>query len=445
VALAALTVGLGSDRPAGAETPTELLREYLRLDTSNPPGGEAAAAALLAGVLHREGIATRLLVSPGGRTSLYARLEGGPAADGALVLLHHMDVVPPGLGWSVDPFAAEQRDGFVWGVGAIDDKSLGVAHLLAFVDLKRSAGSLAHDVVLLAVADEEAGGVEGAAWILERHPELVADARAVLTEGGSNRVFADRTQWWGIEVAQKRPLWLEISASGRSGHGSKLDLHSAPNKLVLALARLLEMPREYRVTAEARLYFDALDRLARVEGPGWIARVERAIEEGRVEALLPPGQHNLFLDTKQITLLDSGRLVNAIPGRARALVDVRALPDAETDALLGEIRETLGRDVAVEVLLDAPRVAPSSTDSPVWRCLERVLSAEAPVVPTFIAGVTDARHFRELGIPVYGVSPFALGAEDAQGVHGADERISRDAFERGVRTMTELLAACARP
>jgi acetylornithine deacetylase/succinyl-diaminopimelate desuccinylase-like protein len=148
------------------------------------------------------------------------------------------------------------------------------------------------------------------------------------------------------------------------------------------------------------------------------------------------------MDTIQITVLEAGQQVNAIPATARALIDVRALPDTDLDSLLGEIRSTLGNDLSVSVVLDAPRVSPSPADGPVFECIDRVLSPKAPVVPSFMAGVTDSRHFRQRGIPAYGFSPFAIGLGDAQGVHGVDERLATGVFEAGVRTMTEVVARC---
>lgn len=448
-AAAAIVCLLAASVTAGTaealDTATDLLARYLRIDTSNPPGNEAAAARFLTAELHRRGVTTRLLVSPEGRTSLYARLDGGPTAQGTLVLLHHMDVVPPGPGWTGEPFSGELRDGFVWGAGAVDDKSLGIAHLLAFLELHRRGGPLAHHVVFLAVADEETGGRQGSGWLTERHADLFADVVAVWTEGGSNRTFDGRVFWWGVEVAQKRPLWLELTAEGKPGHGSKLDLHTAPHRLVRALDRLLERPRVYRVTDEARLYFSAIDAIGGGFGDGWLPRLEEAIAAGRAESTLRPGQHNLFLDTFQITRLEAGRQVNAIPRRARALVDARVLPDTDTEALLAELGSTLGPEVAVEVLLDAPPAEPSPIDTPLWDCVETVLGRRAPVVPTFIAGVTDARYFRQRGIPAYGLSPFTIGLGDAYGVHGVDERISIAVFETGVERMTELVRRCTTP
>jgi acetylornithine deacetylase/succinyl-diaminopimelate desuccinylase-like protein len=441
----ALTLVALTAAPAqAADSAVTLLQRYLRIDTSNPPGGEAPAAGFLADLIHRQGLETQLLVSPGGRTSLYARLDGGAQAKGAIVLLHHMDVVPPAPSWSTLPFSGDRGEGFIWGAGAVDDKSLGISHLVAFLELARSEQPLAHHVIFLAVADEETGGAEGTAWLLERHSNLFEDTVAVLTEGGNNRAFRGRLAWWGVEVGQKRPLWLQVSTRGRAGHGSTADLATAPSQLLRGLARLFERKREYRITNEARSFFESLEQLTPSDKKPWLDRVARAIERGTVERQLAPGQHGLFLDTIQVTVLEAGRQVNAVPARALAMIDIRLLPDTDTDQMLAAVRELLGPDISVKVLLKAAQVEPTSIDTSMYACLETALEVRAPVVPSFIAGVTDARYFRERGIPAYGFSPFALSPGDAQGVHGVDEKISERAFERGVTTMTELVSSCTR-
>ncbi len=215
--------------PADAPAPTRLseaalwLQQYLRIDTTNPPGREQRAAAFLAGILHREGINTRTLVSPQGRTSLWARLAAPGSNGRAILLLHHTDVVPAGPGWTVPPFAGLVRDGRLWGRGAVDDKSLGIAQLAAFVSLKRRKVPLARDVIYLAVADEENGGGQGVGWLMQQHPNLFKGVEGVVGEGGRAQVSGDgRILWWGIEVAQKRPLWLRVTTFGRGGHGSSI-------------------------------------------------------------------------------------------------------------------------------------------------------------------------------------------------------------------------------
>ena len=172
--------------PALSE-PAAWLQQYLRTDTSNPPGNEGKAAAFLAGLLQRAGIPSRVIANPQGRANLYARLASPRSGGRAVLLLHHMDVVPPGPGWTVPPFAGLVKNGQLWGRGALDDKSLGVAQLAAMIDLQRRRVPLERDVIFLAVADEENGGLNGTGWLLANHPELLKGVEGVIGEGGAAR------------------------------------------------------------------------------------------------------------------------------------------------------------------------------------------------------------------------------------------------------------------
>ncbi len=425
--------------PSGVTEAVRWLREYLEIDTTNPPGGERQAAEYLAAILEREGIASRLLTSPRGRTSLYARLEATDGEGGGdIVLMHHMDVVPAEAdAWQVEPFSGRRLEGKVWGRGALDVKGLGIAQLAAVLDLARAGAPRRRGVIYLAVADEETGGGQGARWLMEAHPELFAGVSGVLNEGGSNRVINDRLIWWGIEVTQKRPLWLKVSAEGRGGHASGLHPGSATHKLVAGLARLIARPPRFRLTDAARMY---LGTLARLEG-GRAEELFRRIEAGEGVQSLPmaPGLPIYFLDTVQVTELDNGRGSNVVSPRASASVDIRLLPDTDGDAFLAEVRELLGDKLEVEVVLDAPETPASPRDHPLYRALEEILEVRAPVVPTFIPGTTDSRYFRQRGIPAYGFSPFAINVQDRKGVHAEDESVPVDAFLRGVETMRRIL------
>lgn len=436
----------------GLSEPARWLQQYLRIDTTNPPGREHLAASFLAGILHREGIATRLLVSPQGRTSLWARLPAAPLRasqknDGrAIVLLHHTDVVPAGPGWTVQPFAGTIRDGRLWGRGAVDDKSLGIAQLAAFVDLKRRGVPLERDVIYLAVADEENGGGQGVAWMMGRHPDLFRGVEGVVGEGGRSQLSADgRILWWGIEVAQKRPLWLRVSTSGRGGHGSGLNPESANHQLVVALSRLLQKPTRWRVTPAARDYLHAIAPYHQGRMRLALAEIDRVVAPTGPKEFLMPGMANLFIDSIQVTVLDGGEKINVIPGTARALLDIRMLPDTDGEAFLAEIRKTLGDDCTVEVLVTSPPAPASPAAGPVWTALSQALGASGPVVPTFVPGFTDSRFFRERGIPAYGIAPFALSGEDMRGIHNADERIPLDELDRGVERMRQAVALYAAP
>lgn len=429
----------------------QLLRDYLRIDTTNPPGNERRAADFLGDLLRREGVPTSHLVTAAGRSILYARLAAPDPAAGALVLMHHMDVVAPGPGWSREPTAADVADGRLHGRGALDAKSLGIAQLAAFLELHRSGAPLRRHVILLAVPDEEAGGAQGTGWLLEHHPEIFSGVEAVLNEGGANRVIAGRLLWWGIEVAQKRALWLEVSASGRAGHGSGLQPYSASHQLIAALARVLARPPRWRVTPPIRDFLAAVAPLHNDQWRKLLLDIDAVIApEGPRQPLLP-GMANLFLDSVQVTVLEAGNQINVIPAEARARLDIRLLPDTDDEIFLSEIRELLGKRIDTKVLLRTPPSAPSPVSSAVYRELAAALgnhqkapkAPPEPVVPVAINGLTDSRYFRERGIPAYGFFPFALSGDELQGIHGPDESIPLGEFDLGVARMKRVVKALA--
>ncbi|MBW8876459.1 MAG: M20/M25/M40 family metallo-hydrolase [Acidobacteria bacterium] len=444
ILLALLLSAVPPAAPAAAPTlsePAGWLQQYLRLDTSNPPGNEQRAADFLAGILQREGIASRMVKTPEGRANLWARLSSPASGGRAVLLLHHMDVVPPGPGWSVEPFAGRVRDGYLWGRGALDDKSLGIVQLAALVDLKRRRAPLARDVIFLAVADEENGGLRGTAWLLAQHPELFQGVEAVVGEGGRSQTGAGgKLLWWGIEVSQKRPLWLEVSTSGRGGHGAGLNPDSANHQLVQGLARLLGAPPRFRVSPPVRDYCRAMAPLQNKYWRRIFSNVDAVIAENGPKEFLMPGMANLFLDTVQVTVLRGGDRINVIPAAASARIDVRLLPDTDANAFLKNGERLLGPGFDVKVLVTSPPTPPSPVSGRLYGALERALRPEAPVVPTFIAGFTDSRFFRERGIAAYGLSPFRLGPEDTQGIHGPNERISLPELDRGVDRMRRILS-----
>jgi acetylornithine deacetylase/succinyl-diaminopimelate desuccinylase-like protein len=436
-------------RSAGAPALSEAagwLQQYLRLDTSNPPGNEGKAAAFLAGILQREGIPSRAVATPEGRASLYARLSSPRSGGKAVLLLHHMDVVPPGPGWTVPPFAGLVKEGLLWGRGAVDDKSLGIAQLAALVDLKRRRLPLERDVVFLGVADEENGGGRGTAWLLANHPELFQGVEAVINEGGRSQTGAGgKLLWWGIEVAQKRPLWLEVTTSGRGGHGAGLNPESANHQMIQGLARLLAAPSRWQVSAPVRDYCRAIaplqnDRWRRVFG-----NIDAVIGPDGPREFLLPGMANLFLDTVQVTVLRGGERINVVPEESSARLDIRLLPGTDSAAFLAGVKQRLGKGFDVKVLVTSPPAPASPASGRLYEALRQALGPDGPVVPTFIAGFTDSRYFRERGIPAYGVTPFKLSPDDSKGIHSTDERLPLSEIDRGVERMRRALALYAAP
>ncbi len=422
------------------------LQQYLRIDTSNPPGNEARAAAFLAGILQRAGIPSRVVATPEGRANLYARLSSPRSGGRAILLLHHMDVVPPGPGWTVPPFAGLLKGGLLWGRGAVDDKSLGIAQLAAMIDLQRRRAPLDRDVIFLAVADEENGGLRGTGWLLASHPELFQGVEAVIGEGGRSQTGAGgKLLWWGIEVAQKRPLWLEVAASGRGGHGAGLNPESASHQLIQGLARLLAAPPRWKVTAPVRDYCHAIAPLQNDRWRRVFSNIDGVIAPSGPREFLLPGMANLFLDTVQVTVLRGGERINVVPERASALLDIRLLPETDSAAFLADVKSRLGPGFEVKVLVTSPPSPASPASGRLYQALRQALGPAGPVVPTFIAGFTDSRYFRERGIPAYGVTPFQLSPDDSKGIHGTDERIPVREIDRGVERMRRILALYAAP
>jgi len=443
---AALRCGAArGDSPPRLSEAAAWLRGYVQIDTTNPPGNERRAADYLAAILAREGIPSRLWLSPTGRASLSARLtsQRGPRGNGgALLLLHHLDVVAPGPGWTVPPFAGLLRDGSLWGRGTLDDKGLGICGLAALVELKRRRTELDRDVLFLAVADEENGGGQGAAWLLASHPELFAGVEGVIGEGGRNQ-FSQRLMWWGVEVAQKRPLWLEVTARGRGGHGSALNPESANHQLIAGLARLLALPAHWRVTAPVRDYLRAIAPLHNQHWQHLLTHVDEAIGDQGPREPIFPGMAGLFLDTVQVTALAGGDRINVIPAVARAKIDARLLPDTDGAAFLAAVRGALGPQLQAEVLLSAPPAPASPASGRLYGAIRQILGREAPVAPMLDSGTTDSRFFRERRVPAYGLSPFALGPDDSGGIHGADEHLPLAELDRGVERMRRIVAAYA--
>jgi acetylornithine deacetylase/succinyl-diaminopimelate desuccinylase-like protein len=445
LALSASATAVPAREKTGLSEAAGWLQGYLRIDTSNPPGNEARGAAYLAAILQKEGIPSRQVATPQGRTNLWARLSSPRSGGRAVLLLHHIDVVSPGPGWTVPPFSGLLKNGLLWGRGAVDDKSLGIAYLAAFVDLKRRSVPLERDVVFLAVADEESGGFQGTGWLIANHPELFQGVEAVLGEGGRSQVSGTKLLWWGIEVAQKRPLWLEVTTTGRGGHASGLNPESANHTMIQGLARLLAKPARWRVSAPARDYMHALAPLHNPTWRGVLSNIENVVTESGPKQFLLPGMANLFLDTVQVTVLSGGERINVIPATSKARLDIRLLPDTDGVAFLAEVRRTLGTDCNVEVLVTAPPAAPSPASGRMYAALQKALGTEAPVVPTFVPGFTDSRFFRERRVAAYGISPFALAGEDTRGIHNVDERIPVAELDRGVERMRRILAAYASP
>ena len=424
----------------------ELLSTYLRIDTTNPPGHEGRACDWLAEVLEAEGIPSRRVepepVAGVSRPSLIARLPGDGSRGGPLVLLHHTDVVPAERDhWSVEPFQGAVSDGHVWGRGAVDMKGMGVMELLVLLLHRRLSLPLGRDLVLMAVADEEAGGGWGIEFLDRAHPELL-DCDYVINEGGmgARETFGVRRPIFTIGVSEKGPLWLTLRTTGQSGHGSVPHREAAIERLVRALARIEGWQRPARLVPEVTAYLAALHGAGVLDEPPTVAALsELAAREPRLRSLERA--------SIALTGMTAGVKHNVIPSLAEATLDVRLLPGDDPQDFLADLARVID-DPAVDVeTVFSSSTRSSPVDTELYRALEAAALAvveEASVVPGVSTGFTDSRVFRRRGIPAYGFVPVLLSEGESGRAHGNDERISVENLRlgleilfRGVRSVLE--------
>ena len=411
---------------------------YLRIDTTS--GKETAGAIYLRDFLTKNGVAARLVGDDPARRGVYVRLASG-TTEPALLLLSHIDVVPADAArWRNPPFSGKREGGYIWGRGALDAKSLTIAQVMSLLDLKRRGAALRRDVVLLAVPDEELGGLRGAKALLERHPELFTNVGFVLNEAGVNETAMDRVLFWGVEVQQKVPLWLRVSAEATGGHGALGA--GASEKLVRALAAIDQLETPYRLTEDVAHVAALAAKMRKGERGAALQLIRAPLDVPRIERELPPGYQAILRDSITITQMSAPGAVNVVPSRAIADIDIRLLPGTKPDQMLARVRQAAGENATVDVLLAGEPVPPSAVDTELFATLTRVFTAAAPgssVAPTISSGTTDSRWFRARGITAYGIAPFKLNYYDADGIHGDNERIRARFFSEGVGVMREIV------
>lgn len=438
---------MGADPPdfdALAEEGVGILVDYIRIDTSNPPGNESESARYLGDILRREGILHEILESAPGRANLIARLPGKGAGK-PLILLQHMDVVPPEEHlWSVAPFSGLVRDGAVWGRGALDMKGLGVVHLMTLLALKRGGVPLDRDLILLATADEEAGSRLGMGWLADNHFDRFRRAGLVLTEGGANLVVDTRLAYVGIEVTQKVPVWLRLTVRGASGHGALLRKDSAPVRLIRALNRLLDYEAPLRAEEPVAAFFERIAPFQAGPARRFFADIRAALADPNFRPAHLGGYYAALLqNTVNLTILQAGHIINTVPTLAMADLDCRLLPGQNVEEFLAELIRIID-DPAVQVdrLLEFES-GKSPADSELFGAVEKVLASwgmDAEVGPSVLPGFTDSHFFRVRGIPAYGFSPFRTAGEEARGVHGRDEKLSLADFRFGLEFFYRVVA-----
>jgi acetylornithine deacetylase/succinyl-diaminopimelate desuccinylase-like protein len=430
-----------------------LLKDLLRVNTTNPPGNERDAAELLESRLTETGVETKIFLSAGGRASVVGRVAGSTNAP-ALVLLSHLDVVGVEEDkWSRDPFGAEEHDGYIWGRGALDMKGIVAMHAAAASRLAQADDQPNRDVIVVAVADEEAGGTEGAAWLLDEHPDAVGFGPGrpppdVLGEGAYGVTGILKRPLMPIALGEKSAVWLELRASGEPGHGALPPSNQAPINLLRALDAVAG-GRTARVHPIMREQFGILAGSA----PLPLALALRGLSgsvtgnaAARLVGLVMGASSAIgavLRDTITPTRIAAGYKHNVVPGSGEASLDCRLLPDTDIDEFVDWVRGKV-RPYSVEAVELSRHWGPVSERGDLFELLDEVSGrlAEAPtVVPSLTYGITDVRYFRQKGATGYGWTPLVLSQDLLATIHGHDERIPRADFERAVELMSQLVMA----
>jgi acetylornithine deacetylase/succinyl-diaminopimelate desuccinylase-like protein len=432
---------------------TRFLSDLIRVNTTNPPGKETAAAAFVAEFLSREGFKSEIIESAPGRGSVVSRLKGSGEKPN-LLLLSHLDVVAANpVEWTVDPFAGTVKDGYVYGRGAYDMKGMTAVEVFTLLLLKRSNVPLKGDIVLAATADEEKGGEEGAGYLLSHHKEKVW-CPYVLNEGGGLAIPQKKGNVYPVQTAEKGILWFKIKAKGTPGHGSTPN--TADNAIV-RMNKVITILGEYQPET---MYVPTLRQFL-----AEIAKINPDLEADFSHLLSNPKQSEQILDelaktnkalaeeirprtktTIAPTIIHGGVKENIIPSECEAVFDCRVLPGQsvyETFSLIKNLLRDVGIDKLSFEIIQIHDGNESTTQTPLYSTISNVLKEFEPncgVTPTLTTGGTDSRFFRETGSVCYGFHPMRPDEPNdllEKRMHGIDERITIENLVFGTSILYE--------
>jgi len=423
-----------------------ILSRYIQIDTTNPPGNEVKAAQFLKAIFDREGVEARIIESAPGRGNIYARLKGNGSKK-AILLMHHMDVVPAEAKlWKVPPFSGAVKDGVIWGRGSLDNKGAGIFQLLTLLALKRQNVQLKGDVIFLGTADEEAGGELGAGFLLDKHFELFKDVSVVFNEGGGIRVGDDgRARLYSVRVAEKVPLWLRLTAVGTPGHPASPSGDQAVLKLIAVLNRIAAYQSPIKVVPQVQQFYRDSAASATTGRREHYLDLRRALQDPAFAAEFTKDRTNnaRVRNTISITGLKGSEKINVIPAEATAEIDVRLLPGEAPEGFIAELRRVIGDEsIKIEVLLS--RGAATATPSPDgMKAIAEFATSHDPgaqILSPLPGGFTDCHFFHVKGIPCLGFLPQRSTASSEGLVHGVDERVTIERLTAAMRGMYEIVS-----
>jgi acetylornithine deacetylase/succinyl-diaminopimelate desuccinylase-like protein len=435
--LAAVSVAQSSpDFLKANDEALKFLIGLVKIDTSNPPGNETKAAEYIKQVLAAEGIPAQIYESAPGRGNVVARLKGNGKKK-PLLLMGHLDVVGVERDkWTMDPFAAIVKDGYLYGRGSHDDKAMDAANLEVFLLLHRLKVPLDRDVILLAEAGEEGTTQFGIDFMVAKHWEEI-DCEFALNEGGGAPEENGKVLYVGVSTTEKVPRGLKLVAHGTSGHGSAPRIDNAIVHLAAAVAKAGTWETPFRLNETTRRFFQQLATISPPEKAQLYAHVEDPAVQQKLHEI-QPGYYSMLRTSIVPTMINGGFRANVIPAEAEARLDVRALPDEDMTSLKAQLAKLI-RDPQVDIVDAAgpnprPATPPSGLDTEMFHALEHAqqqIFPGIPTIPIMQAGATDSSELRAKGVQAYGIGT-PSSADDQSRIHGNDERVEIAGFGKFV-------------
>jgi acetylornithine deacetylase/succinyl-diaminopimelate desuccinylase-like protein len=437
------------DWPRYQDMAVDLMQKYLRINTSNPPGNEIEAARWFKSIFDQNGIQNDIFEYKPSRANIIAWLKGN-GSKRPIILLSHMDVVTADASaWEVDPFSAEIRKGSIYGRGALDMKGEGLLHLMTMLILKQQNVSLSRDVIFIATADEEVKD-EGSLWMIANKSALFKDAEYLITEGGDNLLEGDAVRNVGVDVAEKAPFWLQLTATGQPGHGSRPISDSAPNRLVRAMTRIVNWQTPIKLLPAVEKFFKDVAPLQQEPWRSKFASISQSLKDpGFLKELTDNREYNFLLrNTISLTMLSGSKQTNVIPNTATCNIDVRLLPGEKTEDFLVALRAVVD-DPTIKIENVNTFKPPNSSlvDTELFTVIAQVTKAnhpEAIVTTKMLSGYTESQLYRQLGIIAYGWVPFYTTEEENETVHGNNERITVRNIREGTKEFFEVVNQISR-
>lgn len=435
-----------------ADETTQLLSELLKIDTTNPPGNEEPAAKYLQRLLKQERIESQILERGPSRSNLIARLKGKRPGK-RLMLLSHTDVVPvtdPSK-WKYPPFSGAIAEGYIWGRGALDMKSMTATETMVFLLFKRLNVDFAGELILVAAADEEQGSAYGADWLVQTHPELVR-CDYVLNEGGGMPLQINGKTFYTVDSIEKGLWWVRLRFKGASGHGSVPHENNALAKSARLIDRLATHRFPKQIAAPVREFLTQVERALGPKGAQaakLILSDDREVDFKRLlsgTAIDPHLAYAFTHTTCSPTMIKAGVKENVIPDSCEFVLDFRFVPGYSRERIEETIKQLAGdgaKDLEIETIQHHP-ASESPIDNSFYRLIVETVREELPgaqAVPYLLTGATDSRFVRELGAAAYGFSPLSTKmslSERAKLIHSENERIDIESLELGVKLLSKI-------